>query len=376
MSAERTTGPVIPVPSGAPADLPEKLSRLRSLARDGGVSTLVLQDPATLAWLLGCRVHVPQTLDAACLDVVVEDADGSPALRVVTNAIEAPRLRDTELAGVTATWDVVPWWGDRGARLPSGPGVGADRPRGGSVDVGADLASARCLLTAHQQELLGEVCRDTAAAATAAAARIGPTTTEYAAAGELSRELLERALDPVVLMVAGDARIAPHRHPLPTSSAVGRRAMLVCCARRHGLVSSLTRFVAFDGYGSEEADAYARLLEVEAVFLDATRPGATLGAVVSAGAAAYGDQGFDPLEWHRHHQGGLTGLRPREAPASPDAKTALTTGNAVGWNPSGGGWKVEDTSLVTADGPVPLVEDPAWPTLLVGGRRRPDVLVP
>ena len=83
------------------ADLPEKLAALATVARDRGLDTLVLRDPANLTWLLGGRVNVPQTLDTACLDVVV-DCASQPRITVVTNAIEAPRLVATRDSPVAA----------------------------------------------------------------------------------------------------------------------------------------------------------------------------------------------------------------------------------------------------------------------------------
>jgi Xaa-Pro dipeptidase len=363
------------VPAGAPPDLDEKLAVLRDIAVRRGVGALVLRDPATLGWLFGARVHVPQTLDSACLDVVVEDAATAPRLRVVTNAIEAPRLRDTELAGLDASWDVVPWSAAREDRLPVGRDVGADRPLPGTVDVVADVAAARRVLTAHQIEQLRAVCRDAAEAATAAVKRLSPTVSEYAAAATLAAELLDRALDPVALFAAGHDRIGPHRHPLPTTAPLGRRGMLVCCARRHGLVASVTRIVAFEPLPPGERDRYRALLAVEAAFLDATRPGVRLGDAFAVGAAAYARHGFDPDEWHRHHQGGFSGLQPREFPAYTSSDALISQRCVVAWNVSGDGWKAEDTCLVAAHGPEPLVHDPAWPALDVAGRPRPDVLV-
>ncbi|WP_219414240.1 M24 family metallopeptidase [Pseudonocardia nigra] len=354
------------------ADLTEQLDRLTALGRELGVSTVVLREQASLSWLLGCRSHVPQTLDAACFDVVVDLV--AATLTVVTNAIEAPRLRDTELADVDAEWTVVPWWEARDAALPTGPAVAADRPYADVTGAGRQIAALRRTLTAHQAALLRTVCADAAAATTAAAGRISPGTTEYAAAGVLAAELLERALDPVVLLVAGDARMAAHRHPLPTPEPLGRRAMLVCCARRHGLIASVTRTVVFDGVHARERAAYTRLLQVERAFLDATAPGARLGDVVAAGTAAYAAHGFDPHEWHRHHQGGFSGWQPREYPAHPGSTDVVPAGSVVAWNPSGDGGKVEDTCLVGPDGPVPLVDDGVWPTVTVGGRPRPDLL--
>lgn len=356
------------------ADVSDQIARLAVTARSAGVDTVVLRDPANLTWLLGCRVNVPQTLDSACLDVVVELSD-PPRVTIVTNAIEAPRLQETELAGLDANWTVVPWWEGRDAQLPTGPRVGSDRPQRGSVSLAAELVDLRRSLTAHQQDLLRGVCSDAAAAATAAALRLAPTMTEYEAAGLFAAELLARQLDPIVLLVGGAARLDAHRHPLPTSAALGGRGMLVACGRRHGLVASVTRIVSFAPLDSVQRDAYRRLLEVERAFLDQTRPGARLGDVVTAGTDAYGQNGFEPLEWHRHHQGGLTGWQPRESPAAPTSDVVLAPGQVVAWNPSGGGWKVEDTALVTDTACEPLVHDPDWPTLDVAGRARPDVLV-
>ena len=357
------------------ADLPEKVAELATVARDRGLDTLVLRDPANLTWLLGGRVNVPQTLDTACLDVVL-DCVSRPRITLVTNAIAAPRLRDIELAGLDATWDVVPWWEARDPRLPRGTHVGSDRPLPDALPLAGEVARLRRHPTNRQRRLLREVCCDAAAAATAAAAGLTPTTTGYQAAGLLARELLDRELDPIVLLVGGAPHLEAHRHPLPTGDPLGVRAMLVACARRHGLVASVTRIVSFDPLGADEHDAYERLLHVEQAFLDASRVGARLGDVVAAGTAAYAAQGFSRDEWHRHHQGGFSGFQPREFPASPASDEIVTEGAVLAWNPSAAGWKVEDTALVEGAGPETLVHDDAWPTVKVGDRLRPDVLVP
>jgi Xaa-Pro dipeptidase len=358
------------------ADLAGRLDRLADVAAAAGVGTLVLRDPASLAWLLEARVHVPLTLDTACLDAVVDfTGAGAPRLTVVTNAIEAPRLRDTELADIPAAWDVVPWWESRDSRLPAGADTGSDRPAGQTVDVSGAVTTLRRRLSPRQLSLLAEVSRDAAAAATRAARRLTPLTSEYTAAGLLAAELMADGMDPIVLMVGGGDRGGRHRHPLPTTAAVGRRAMLVCCARRDGLVASVTRIVSFDPLTPEEEDAYRRLLAVEQVFLDATQPGTRLGDAFATGAAAYQANGFDPDEWHRHHQGGLSGFQPREVPAYHGTDLTLAAGMVIAWNPSADGLKVEDTAVVTDAGPELLVHDPAWPTLDVGGRSRPDVLI-
>jgi antitoxin VapB len=357
------------------ADLAGRLDGLAAVASDAGVGTLVLRDPATLAWLLEARVHVPLTLDTACLDAVVDLAGPAPELTIVTNAIEAPRLQDTELAGIPAQWAVVPWWEGRDGRLPAGTDTGSDRPAGQTVDVSGSVAALRRTLSPRQQSLLAGVSRDAAAAATRTALRLSPETSEYAAAGLFAAELMAGGMDPIVLMVGGGNRGGRHRHPLPTADAVGRRAMLVCCARRDGLVASVTRIVAFDPLTAEQEDAYRRLLAVEQAFLDASQPGTRLGDAFAAGATAYQRSGFDADEWHRHHQGGLSGFQPREFPAHRGSDITLGEGMVVAWNPSAVGLKVEDTAIVARGGPELLVHDPSWPSLDVGGRTRPDVLI-
>ncbi len=359
-------------------DLGEKLARLRDLARARDLDTLVLREPAALTWLLGARVNVPQTLDAACLDVVVhlgeaaDDVDGAsvrPGLTVVTNAIESPRLRDTELAGLGSAcdlgWEVVPWWESRDGKLPTGPRVGSDRPLAGTVPVGVDLAALRRRLTPRQQHLLSEVSRDTAAAATAAALALSPAMTGYAAAGELARQLLERELDPIVLLVGGADHLDTHRHPLPLAEAVGERAMLVACGRRHGLVASVTRIVSFTPLDDEQRDAYARCCGSSRP--SSTPPGSGRGSATSCRRAArHTAAGFRPRGVAPPPPGRPQRLPAARVPRTPSSDVGLGDGSVVAWNPSAVGWKVEDTTLVLPDGARTLVTDEHWPSLEVG----------
>ena len=350
--------------SGLDSGWAEQLGSLRAVAAAHGADTVVLRDPLNLSWFAGARWHVPQTLQASCFDLVISGLqDGPGDVRVVTNAIEAPRLRDTEFAGRDAVFDAVPWTEDRSTRLPEGPNVVADSPHGSSTVVSEDLAAARRVLTSRQRQQLTEL-----------SAGVRPGQTEQHVAGQLVAALLDEGIETVALFVGGDDRIARHRHPLATDRKIQERVMVACCGRRRGLVGTVTRVASFVPLGAAAAD-YRALLDVERRFLDLSRPGAVLGQVFAEGAAEYGRQGFDPDEWLRHHQGGLTGFSPRELIANPGTALELREGMALGWNPSGKGFKVEDTVLVTADGPRLLTIDPDWPTQHVGGRERPDVLV-
>jgi len=360
------------VPAADWSGVDERIQRLADVAANAGCTSLVVKKQSTISWLLGVRSNVPNTLDATCYDIVLDVL--TKQLRVITNAIEAPRLKATELRDLAAELQIVPWWEDRESFLPTGADVGSDSGRRGCTDLSVDVARTRRRLDARQQQTLREVCRDAAAAATRSAMRITPEMTEYEAAGLYAQELLSAAMDPIVLMVAGDARMARDRHPIPTTHRLGRRGMLVCCARRHGLVASVTRIVAFEPLQPEERNIYESLLAVEAGFLDASRPGAVLGDVLQTGTRGYAIHGFDTDEWHHHHQGGYSGWDSREFPARPDSVDILEASQVVAWNQSGRGWKVEDTCLITDAGAEPLVTDGTWPTIEIGGRSRPAVL--
>lgn len=364
----------------------DQLGSLRQLAARHRAHTIVLRDPLNLSWFTGARWHVPQTLNMACFDVVISGLDGGPPasgghppsggeVRIVTNAIEAPRLRDTEFAGRDVEFDAVDWTEDRSARLPSGPGVLTDLPGkpDGGTEVSAEITALRRVLTAGQQAALADVCIDLARITGRVTAAVRPGKTEQHIAGQLVAALLDEGIETVALFVGADGRIGAHRHPLATALPVADRVMVACCGRRNGMVGTITRMATFRPLAAD-AGRYLDLLRVEQEFLDASKPGAVLGEVFTRGADAYGLNGFDPLEWRRHHQGGLTGFSPRELIAQPGTAVELSAGMALGWNPSGAGFKVEDTVLVTDDGPRILTVDDDWPMLALGGRDRPAVL--
>ena len=76
-----------------------------------------------------------------------------------------------------------------------------------------------------------------------------------------------------------------------------------------------------------------------------------------------------------HHQGGPCGYLSRDEIAGPRSRGVLQPRNAMAWNPSLPGAKIEDTVVLGDGGLEILTVDPRWPTFEVEGRARPDVLV-
>ena len=341
--------------------------RLEAILDARGLDAIVLRDPANLAWYLGgARTHiVPGT---PILEVTV----GRDGEELRTTVIEAPRLAAEELGPDAPGLRALPWWEPLGA-TPDGP-VGSDVPRAGEADLADDLMAARAVLGPVELERYRALCRDSAAATGAALRRARPGDSEFALAGRAARELYEREIEPIVMLVAGSERLPFHRHPLPTVAPLGDLAMLVICGRRHGLVSAVTRMRAFRPLPAAARARYGALLEVEAAYLDATRPGARIGDIAAAGAAAYAEHGFAADEWHAHHQGGPTGYKTRDYLAHPGTDDVAAAGRPFAWNPSAAGFKVEDTVVATDTTPEIVSPDPDWPALAVAGRQRPDVL--
>lgn len=338
--------------SGSAADRAAKRERMAGVRRDAGGRPLVLSSHEALAWYLeGARTHV--SLAGPPVLAVRIDDDGDT---LFVSANEADRLIAEELLPEDADRVVrVPW--HQSVLEAAGSGMT-------EAEVAPALRAARASLLPAEADHYRDLGRETAEVLTAVATGLSASSTERAAAAELASGLAARGIDPLVILVAGEERL-PHRHPLPTGGVLGRRAMLVVCGRRHGLIANATRWVGEAGVDD------ARILEVEAAFFAATRPGARLNDVFAAGTAGYAASGFDADEWTKHHQGGPTGYAGRDPRATTLTTDAVVSNHAFAWNPSAPGAKVEDTVLVTESGIEVLTVDPAWPTVEFAGVRRP-----
>jgi antitoxin VapB len=109
---------------------------------------------------------------------------------------------------------------------------------------------------------------------------------------------------------------------------------------------------------------------------DATIVGKPFSDPINAAIAAYPANGFDSDEWTKHHQGGPTGFLPRDWPANTGSARLIASNQPIAWNPTGKGFKAEETILATNSGVKILSHDPEWPSFEVNGRTRPFLLTP
>ena len=367
----------VDLPSATAAgELNAKLALIRVQLAAHDLGAVRLRGSDWFAWLTcGGSSVVDSSQESGAAELLVTADD----VVVLVNRIDARRICDEELPPDLRVIDLpwaVPTARDDAVRSVLAPGscVASDRPAGDELALPGELTTARLRLMPLEVERFRTLGSDAARASTATLTAARPTMTEACIAATAADELMRLGMWPVVVLVGGARRLPLYRHPTPRQDEpIGDRAMVVICARRHGLVASLTRFVYFRSRTEAERSADAAVADVEAAAFAASRPGATLGDVYRQIAAAYVRAGFAGAEAD-HHQGGLAGYRSREEIATPSSLTRIGEGAALAWNPSLPGAKIEDTVVVGAAGLEVLTVDPDWPTIMVAGRARPDVL--
>jgi Xaa-Pro aminopeptidase len=367
---------VCPDPDDARSgELASKLATMRSALGSTGLGALRLRGHDWFAWATGGASNsVMWTSEPGVAELLVTEEGAF----VLADAIDAARLAQEELPDgleiIELPWAVPDRREEFVADQVDGGGVASDAPVGRERMLPEALAVARQRLHPAELDRYRLLGREAAEAMTETVESAAPESTERDVSAVGADALLRRGIHPALVLVGGSRRLPLYRHPAPTAERLGDRAMVVFCGRRRGLHANLTRFVYFRQPTPEERRRMSVVAQVEAIAWNASLPGITLGEVYAAIAAAYERLGFAGAELE-HHQGGVTGYRSREVLATPGSRWAIQLGTAVAWNPSLVGSKIEDTAAVTPDGLETLTLDPAWPTMTIEARRRPDVLV-
>jgi len=354
-----------------------KQNTLKALLAEHHLGALWLRRVSSFAWATcGAASYVnTATTDGAASLLITRTGR-----YVITNNIEAPRLRQEEKLEEQG-WEFcsAPWHGanDAVADLTRGLVLGCDGTCPDALDLAEEMARVRASLLPEEGERFRTLSRLCAEAMDAAIHAIRPGQTEQEIAALLAHETQRRSAQPIVNLIATDERIFKFRHPLPTDKKMERYAMLILCGRKWGLVCSITRLVHFGTLSAEVHRKMQATAQVDATFIAATRPGQTLGQVFSRATAAYAEAGFAD-EWQWHHQGGPAAYEPREWVATPGATDVISVGQAYAWNPSVTGTKSEDTILVGESNNEVMTTISGWPVLpiMVEGQTipRPAIL--
>lgn len=363
-----------------------KTERLLRLISRAGLGGLLINSQHNFSWLTaGGRNGIDLSREAGAGTLFLR-RDGMRF--VLANKIEIERLLTEELDGQGYQPIEFAWEQEKGnpslvadlarSLITEGLPLGSDLPWGGEVRVvEGELARARYELTAAEVQRYKALGRDAGKAIGDLARRVEPGVTEREVARRAVDALAAVGVDATVTLVAADDRLQRFRHPVPTDLQWKKVLMIVVCARRRGLIASLTRIVCIGAIPEDLANRTRGSAFVNARLFDGTKPGVTGRELFELAALAYGEAGF-PGQEHLHHQGGATGYRTRDWVAHPLSTEKVQNAQAFAWNPSITGSKVEETCIAYEDGIEIITTTPGWPSIPVEVEGRsyllPDVL--
>lgn len=349
-----------------------RIERIRDLLLREDVDGVLVTTQVNVAWLFKGRYHVNVATEEAIAAVFITHTHSA----CVVNNIEHLRLVAEEALACTEV-HVHPWFDDAARadilkRWRDGLRVKTD------VELADAFLALRTALDAGEQQQLRRLARCAAEAVEEICRTFERGETEWEVAGRVAGACYRGGIEPVVLLVGGESRAPHYRHALPTDDPIRQYAILSVCARKWGLIASVTRMVHFGTPSADFANRHRAVRFVDASLLDASRPGNTLADVFKRAIEAYAAVGF-ANEWQMHHQGGVAGYRSREVRATESSSWVIEEGQALAWNPSIAGVKSEDTVLVHRESTEAVTQTGEFPMepVQVGRQsyRRPGVLI-
>lgn len=372
---------------GLKQEIDEKLERLERLIADEGLAGVLINSQPNFAWLSAGGSNGIDSSREAGVGTLFVRRDGRKFL--LANKIELNRLMTEQLAGqeyeaIDFGWEeekANPFLTAEVARSLADTelALGSDSPFGPQVRVvDGPIARARYKLTAAEIDRFRLLGREAGEAIGTMARSLTPGLSEREVARQAKDSLAAIGADSVVTLAAADERLRLFRHPTPTDLCWKKTVMIVVCARRGGLIASLTRIVCAGAVPEDIRVRTRATAEVKASLLAATKPGASGADLYEVAARAYRAAGF-PGEEHLHHQGGAAGYRTRDWVAHPACTERVQDGQAFAWNPSITGSKVEETCIASNKGIEIITTTPGWPAIpcesdVDGKYPLPDVL--
>ena len=365
-------------------EIEEKLERLVRIMTDEGLSGILINSQPNFAWLSGGGTNGIDISREPGAGTLLVCRDGRRF--VLANRIELTRLMTEQLAG--QGYEPVDFaWEDEKANPSLVAGLaqslvtdklplGSDVAFGSTVRaIDAEIGRARYKLTTPEVDRFRALGREAGEAIGKMSRSLTPGLTEREVARQAAQALANIGAVSIVTLVGADERLRRFRHPVPTNLRWAKSLMVVVCARRHGLIASLTRIVCAGQVPDDLKHRTRATAEVNARLLAATRPGVSGADLYEVAARAYSEAGF-PGEEHLHHQGGATGYRTRDWVAHPACTERVQNAQAFAWNPSITGSKVEETCIAFEDGIEIITSTRDWPEIRVDAESGREYLLP
>ncbi len=185
--------------------------------------------------------------------------------------------------------------------------------------------------------------------------------TEYELAASVEKAFTEKGFELPVLLVFSDESRNLYRHNLPRNKKLGRFFFVSVCARKGGIVLSMTRSAAF----IEDKNIllqHKKNARIDAKIFTRTTEGKLLKEMFYIIRNIYKEEGALE-EFEKHHQGGIGGYNSREEKAMPDSNTVLKKNMLIEWNPTITGTKSEDSFILGEKKYITFTKNSAWPSL-------------
>ncbi|NSW89679.1 MAG: aminopeptidase P family N-terminal domain-containing protein [Firmicutes bacterium] len=350
-----------------------KVEKVRKLASDKELDGIVVSSLPNFSWLTGGRGFVGLASETSCASIAIT----RDRILLIANNIEAGRLHDEELGGLSFDDAIYNWYDDIDIRELALQTLGI---RNAAVDteLAGEFRSMRSTLDDVEIFRYKALGYEAANAVEDVCFLVRQGTTEYEIAGEVGKRLWSLGIEPITILVGSDWRLFKYRHPLPTSKSLDKYLMIAVCARRQGLYASLTRFVHFGKLPDDIKVKHSAVTKTDAAFILSTRPEMAVSDVFKLALEEYRRTGYAD-EWKLHHQGGLTGYMAREYRGTEKCLEIVKANQAFAWNPSISGTKSEDTIIVMEDENQILTYTGEYPYIEVvyEGKelKRPDILI-
>jgi Xaa-Pro aminopeptidase len=354
--------------------------RVRAHLTVAGIDALLVTDPANVRYLSGFSGSNGQLLVSTAGDdrLVTDDrytgraATESPGIELTLSrdpaevALGASRSARLAIEAEHVTWAAAESLRERG----NGQGTEVV----GSTGI---VESLREVKDAAEVARLALACELTVAAmAWLFAEVVAPGRTERELAIALERNFIDRGADGVAfpsIVAGGPSSAVPHHSPGGRPLQAGDLLTVDCGALVDGYHADCTRTVAIGRLADDLAAVHDLVQRAQAAGREAAVAGATSGDVDAAARAVIEEAGHG--ERFVHGTGHGVGLRIHEAPAvARGARATLRDGTALTvepgvYLPGIGGVRIEDTIVVTADGPARILTDIPRDLRVLPGRR-------
>ena len=211
---------------------------------------------------------------------------------LISDNIEAPRIQAEEAAGLGFELAQFEWYQPERKEQ-----IIKDLTRGGTVatDTGPladEFSQLRYSLTEGEIGRYRWLGKNTGESVSRVCQSLRVGVKESQIAGRLSESLLSKKIVPVVLLVGTDDRIEKFRHPIPTERRLVRYAMIVVCARRWGLIVSMTRLVHLGRLPESLRKKHNAVVQVDATLISHTVPGNLIKEIFEKAVHSYRQVGF------------------------------------------------------------------------------------